>query len=87
MTVAFGVPESQVEGMVHLFVGTYDGKVLGFELVNNDQDELSFRPVFKSDVHTGCVKTVSASSRYLASGSTDETIRFDFLSKHFITSS
>jgi WD40 repeat protein len=73
------------------FVGTYDGKILSFDAesvgpadqnssdgegdADNSQEEYVFLPVFKTEAHVGCVKTLACCDMWLASGGTDETIR------------
>ena len=68
-------------------VGTYNNVLFGFhfDLQLNDEgtsESWKFKPLFTDQGHTGCVKTVASGGRYLASGSTDETIRLFDMKKH-----
>jgi len=59
-------------------VGTYNNILFGFTFCEEESDDATiwrFKPIFTDQGHTGCIKTVSSGGRYMASGSTDETIR------------
>ncbi|KAJ1679772.1 60s ribosome biogenesis protein mak11 [Spiromyces aspiralis] len=59
--------------------GTYERLLYGltgkWAESDNDNAKIDLEPVFIMPAHTGCVKTLSIGGRYLATGSTDETIK------------
>lgn len=67
-------------------MGTYNNILFGFTFCEEEETEgaetWKFKPLFTDQGHTGCVKTVSCGGRYMASGSTDETIRLFDMKKH-----
>jgi len=70
---------------MEVIVGSYNQVVFGFNFVKKSADEKEiwlFEPRFTDQGHAGSVKTVAVGARYLASGSTDETIRLFDLKKH-----
>ncbi|XP_057313866.1 p21-activated protein kinase-interacting protein 1-like [Hydractinia symbiolongicarpus] len=70
---------------MEIVVGTYNHVLFGFNFARNCEDgkeEWQFKPLFTDQGHTGCIKSVSTGGRYLASGSTDETIRLFDMKKH-----
>jgi hypothetical protein len=50
--------------------GCYEKALFGYSVNNN-----KFTTIFNNVSHEGCIKSVSASGKYLASSSTDETIK------------
>ncbi|PIA19443.1 WD40 repeat-like protein [Coemansia reversa NRRL 1564] len=60
--------------------GTYERILYGIEARFVDQ-QLTLNPRFIFPAHIGCIKSVSAGGRYLASGSTDEIIKVYDLKK------
>ncbi|XP_065059382.1 p21-activated protein kinase-interacting protein 1-like [Rhopilema esculentum] len=77
---------SQIEimGSVEVIVGTYNHVLIGIRISNKEESEKEweFTPSFTDQGHDGCIKTVASGGKYLASGSTDETIRLYNLKKH-----
>merc|ERR1712168_302443 len=70
---------------MEVVVGTYNNVLFGFTFCEDDTDDTKtwkFKPRFTDQGHTGCIKTVSCGGRYMASGSTDETIRLFDMKKH-----
>jgi len=70
---------------MEVVVGTYNNILFGFtfELQEDDNKKAwNFKPLFTDQGHSGCIKTVSTGGRYLASGSTDETIRLFDMKKN-----
>eukprot|EP00794_Sanderia_malayensis_P007249 gene7249-8057_t len=72
------------DDVIEVVVGTYNHAIIGLQFIKqeNNEKEWHFVPRFTDQGHDGCVKTVSASEKFLASGSTDETIRLYDLRKH-----
>ncbi|XP_065884321.1 p21-activated protein kinase-interacting protein 1-like [Dysidea avara] len=66
---------------IEIIIGTYDCFIKGysFDLISTDQN---IRSKFYEKSHTGCLKAVACNGRYLASGSTDETIKLYDLQDH-----
>lgn len=66
---------------VEIIIGTYDCFIKGysFDLIATDQ---RIRSKFYEKAHAGCLKALACSGRYLASGSTDETIKLYNLQDH-----
>jgi len=74
---------------IEVIIGTYDCFIKGysFDLISTDQVFTktsllyynvlcqNIRSKFYEKAHTGCLKAVACNGRYLASGSTDETIK------------
>ncbi|KAJ2727201.1 60s ribosome biogenesis protein mak11 [Coemansia sp. Benny D115] len=60
--------------------GTYERLLYGLE-ARFAGDQLAFSAQFIIPAHIGCIKAVSTGGRYLASGSTDESIRLYDLKK------
>lgn len=60
-------------------VGSYETPIYGFQgdirKRGDDDYSLSFRELFAHSSHLGCVKSVAASGKWLASSSTDETVK------------
>ncbi|XP_066921840.1 p21-activated protein kinase-interacting protein 1-like isoform X1 [Clytia hemisphaerica] len=70
---------------MEVVVGTYNHVIFGFSFkLENKKDKKvwQFGPLFTDQGHAGCIKSVSSNGRYLATGSTDETIRLFDLKKH-----
>lgn len=80
---------------MELIVGSYNHVLFGFEVIESStkeeiasesistsETELQFKPRFTDQGHAGCIKSVACNGRYLASGSTDETIRLFDMRKH-----
>ncbi|XP_072169804.1 p21-activated protein kinase-interacting protein 1-like [Diadema setosum] len=60
-----------------VFSGCYERTVFGYDLLEKEGEnggELVFRGQFTNNAHIGCVESIAASSKFLASGSTDELI-------------
>ncbi|KAJ1917206.1 60s ribosome biogenesis protein mak11 [Mycoemilia scoparia] len=56
--------------------GTYERLLYGITgKWNAKHDKIDLMPIFILPAHTGCIKTISIGGRYLATGSTDETIK------------
>lgn len=63
-------------------VGSYDKSIYGVEYKVSNGIVSEQAVSFALPAHTGCIKCISSCSRYLATGSTDETIRvFDLLKR------
>lgn len=58
-----------------VLVGTYEEFVLGFKLNKNPEGGWEFVPSFTNHSHCGSIRAVSTTKRFLASGSSDESIR------------
>lgn len=67
-----------------MVVGTYNHLLVGlqFSPKEGEEKEWSFSPRFTDQGHDGCIKTVANGGKFLASGSSDETIRLYDLNKH-----
>ncbi|KII69188.1 p21-activated protein kinase-interacting protein 1-like protein [Thelohanellus kitauei] len=66
--------------MASFAVGTYRGSVHCFKLScvaieSADDKKLEITPLFSDDSHTGSIKTLANCKKYLASSSTDDSIR------------
>ncbi|XP_046460278.1 p21-activated protein kinase-interacting protein 1-like [Daphnia pulex] len=60
---------------LEVLVGTYEEFNLGFRLTKNPEGGLSFVPSFTNHSHCGSIRSVATCKQFLASGSTDESIR------------
>eukprot|EP00112_Aurelia_sp_Birch-Aquarium-sp1_P019717 Seg494.3_Seg494.5 transcript_id=Seg494.3_Seg494.5/GoldUCD/mRNA.D3Y31 product="p21-activated protein kinase-interacting protein 1-like" protein_id=Seg494.3_Seg494.5/GoldUCD/D3Y31 len=69
---------------IEVAVGTYNHVLIGIGLshAKDREKEWQFVPTFTDQGHDGCIKTVATGGKFLASGSTDETIRLYDLKKH-----
>ncbi|XP_041483792.1 p21-activated protein kinase-interacting protein 1-like [Lytechinus variegatus] len=63
---------------LQVFAGCYERTTFGYDLLENEAEDgspdFAFKVRFTNNAHTGCIKALAASSRHLASGSTDEII-------------
>ncbi|KAJ7385113.1 p21-activated protein kinase-interacting protein 1-like protein [Desmophyllum pertusum] len=68
---------------MEVIVGTYEQVLVGFDVVYGE-DELEYRlkPKFAEKEHAGCIKCAANSGQFLATGSSDETIRLYNLKDH-----
>lgn len=61
--------------MLKIVTGCYEQLVMGFTIqLGNGEKGLEYSSDFTDHSQTGCIKCVAAGSRYVATGSTDETI-------------
>jgi len=61
--------------MFRIIVGCYEQLVIGYTVTSKKtNNELQMEPYFSDHSQTGCIKCLAAGSRYIASGSSDETI-------------
>uniref|UniRef100_A0A0N8DXS6 p21-activated protein kinase-interacting protein n=1 Tax=Daphnia magna TaxID=35525 RepID=A0A0N8DXS6_9CRUS len=67
------VPDAQPN--LEVLVGTYEEFNLGFRLQRNVEGGLIFVPSFTNHSHCGSIRSVATCKQFLASGSTDESIR------------
>lgn len=58
---------------MEVIVGTYEGPIISYTVKLGD--DITLEPQFIEKSHSGCVKCLACNGRYLASGSSDETIR------------
>ena len=69
---------------MEVIVGTYNQVIFSFSFAKDtgNEEKWLFEPKFTDQGHAGCIKSVATGAKYLASGSTDETIRLFDLKKH-----
>uniref|UniRef100_A0A2R5L429 Putative p21-activated protein n=1 Tax=Ornithodoros turicata TaxID=34597 RepID=A0A2R5L429_9ACAR len=67
--------ETHGENVFDIIVGTYEEFVVGYSFERTTKQKYSLRQTFTNHSHLGAVRCVAANNRYLASGSTDETIK------------
>eukprot|EP00057_Strongylocentrotus_purpuratus_P034441 XP_795222.2 PREDICTED: p21-activated protein kinase-interacting protein 1-like isoform X1 [Strongylocentrotus purpuratus] len=70
---------------LQVFAGCYERTTFGYDLLENESEDgcqYSFKGRFTNNAHTGCIKSLAASSRHLASGSTDELVNLYDLEKN-----
>ncbi|XP_046852981.1 p21-activated protein kinase-interacting protein 1-like [Xenia sp. Carnegie-2017] len=65
---------------MEVIVGTYEQSICALNFCF-DEIEAKFEAAFSDHGHSGCVKSVACNQKYLASGSTDESIRLFELRK------
>ncbi|KAL9972329.1 hypothetical protein ACROYT_G018614 [Oculina patagonica] len=68
---------------MEVIVGTYEQVLVGFDVILGE-DELEYRlkPRFAEKEHAGCIKCAANNGQFLATGSSDETIRLYNLKDH-----
>lgn len=60
---------------IYLFLGTYENYVLGYSLRRLQDDLFTLEQTFASPSHIASVRAVSCGGKFLATGSSDETIQ------------
>ncbi|KAM7296998.1 p21-activated protein kinase-interacting protein 1-like [Ixodes scapularis] len=63
------------DNVFDVILGTYEEFVLGYSLEKQGKGKYSLRQTFTNHSHLGSVRCIAASGRFVASGSTDETVR------------
>ncbi|XP_063676151.1 p21-activated protein kinase-interacting protein 1-like [Bolinopsis microptera] len=58
---------------MEIVIGTYEGPIISYAAKLTD--DINFEAQFVDKSHSGCVKSVACNNRYLATGSSDESIR------------
>ena len=61
---------------VQIAAGSYERLLFGLDLVHDSEAGYGLKPLFIYAPHTGCIKALASGDRFLASGSTDEVIRY-----------
>ena len=61
---------------VQIAAGSYERLLFGLELLHDAEAGYGLKPLYIYSPHTGCIKALGACRKYLASGSTDEVIRY-----------
>ncbi|RWS04286.1 p21-activated protein kinase-interacting protein 1-like protein [Dinothrombium tinctorium] len=71
---------NESECILEVVIATYEEFLIGYKL-KQENDKYTFEQSFTNHAHTGSVRSISCSQKYLASGSTDESIRIFCLMK------
>lgn len=68
---------------MEVVVGTYEQVLVGFDVVDGEEElEYRLKPIFAEKEHAGCIKCAANNGQFLATGSSDETIRLYNLKDH-----
>eukprot|EP01128_Nolandella_sp_AFSM9_P008520 TRINITY_DN5227_c0_g1_i1.p1 TRINITY_DN5227_c0_g1~~TRINITY_DN5227_c0_g1_i1.p1 ORF type:complete len:382 (-),score=92.64 TRINITY_DN5227_c0_g1_i1:176-1285(-) len=71
--------------LFQVVVGTYEKVLFGWSAVQEDDGAIFFERTFAHSSHTGCIKSVALSNQFLASASSDETVKsYDMIKKREI---